>query len=260
MSDFATAGGHWYKLDGSPFYTITGANGKERAVTLRDARKVGAVPSVTGIIRCAAAPQLEAWKRKQLALACLTLPRIEGESADDFMVRAERDSMQEGRAAADRGTAIHAAIERHYRGEMPDADYWPWVKVARDVIAETCGEQQWSAERSFAHPLGYGGKTDLHSPEWVVDVKTKDGDLVDAPNGNKLYDEHTMQLAAYRLGLGLPLTARCGILFVGRVKPVACFVEASADELLRGSRMFSALLAYWQTKNNYIPGALSEAA
>lgn len=252
MSDFATAGGHWYRLNGEPCYTIVGKNGNERPTTLRDARQLQLVPSVTGIIRMAAAPQLEVWKRKQLALACMTLPQIPGESADDFLLRAEQDWQKEGRDAADRGTAIHGAIERHYRGQQPDEDLWPWVKVARDVIAERCGEQQWSAERSFAHPLGYGGKTDLHSREWVVDVKSKDGDLTERIS---LYDEHLMQIAAYRLGLGLPMTARGGILFVSRTEPVAKFVEADLDDLRKGWAMFNALLIYWQAKNGYIPTA-----
>jgi hypothetical protein len=53
MAEFATSGGHWYGLDGTPRYTITGKNGKERNTTLRDARVMNLVPSVTTIIRCA---------------------------------------------------------------------------------------------------------------------------------------------------------------------------------------------------------------
>jgi hypothetical protein len=45
MADFAQEGGHWYKPDGSAFYTIVGANGKERAVTLRDAGKWARTPA-----------------------------------------------------------------------------------------------------------------------------------------------------------------------------------------------------------------------
>ena len=91
MSDFATAGGHWYLPDGAPYYTLIGANGKERAVTLRDARKVMARPSVTGIIRCAAAPQLEKWKRNQVLLAALTLPHRPDESEQAWLERVEQD-------------------------------------------------------------------------------------------------------------------------------------------------------------------------
>ena len=37
---FATSAGHWYRLDGTPCYTVVGKNGKERNATLADARDV----------------------------------------------------------------------------------------------------------------------------------------------------------------------------------------------------------------------------
>lgn len=247
MADFATAGGHWYALDGTPRYTIVGKNGAERNTTLRDARVMGLVPSVTTIIRCAAAPALEAWKRNQVLLAALTLPRKPDEPEADWLARVEQDSQAEGRKAAHRGEQIHGAIERHFRGQPPDEDLWSYVVVAKDEIADKCGAPVWSPERSFAHPLGYGGKCDLHSFEWVIDVKTKDG----SPP-RQLYDEHVMQLAAYRRGLLVP-NARCGILYVQREIASALLVEASAEELTDGLEMFDALLTYWQAKNGYRP-------
>ena len=251
MSDFATAGGHWYKQDGSPFYTIIGKNGKERPVTLRDARPVGAVPSVTGIIRCAAAPQLEKWKRNQILLSALTLPHFPDETEDAWLARVEQDWQEQGKTAAERGTAIHAAIEQHYRGERPSEDLWDWVVKTKTEIDGTCGKWDWSAERSFASPLGYGGKTDLHCLQWVIDVKTKDGDVTQ--DKMTTYDEHAMQAAAYRHGLGYQ-NARCAILFVGRDVPSAQLVELSEENLSQGWAMFKALLAYWQAKNKYAPG------
>lgn len=248
MAEFATSAGHWYDLDGSPRYTIIGKNGKERNTTLRDARELALAPSVTTIIRCAAAPALEKWKRDQLLLAALTLPRRDGELESDWLRRVEQDSQETGRKAADRGTLIHGAIERHYRGEVPDEEFWPHVVAAKDSITAACGEQQWHPERSFAHrELGYGGKCDLHSAEWVIDVKTKDGNPPKA-----LYDEHIMQLAAYRLGLGVK-NARCGILYVQREEPAAVFVEASQKQLFDGLIMFCSLLTYWQAKTGHRP-------
>ena len=244
---FATASQHWYDKSGAPAYTVIGKNGKERNTTLRDAREHGLVPSVTTILRTAAAPQLEKWKRDQVLMAALTLPRIEGESSDAFIARVEQDWQAQGRAAADRGTAIHAAIERHYAG-LPSEDYWEWVKVSRDALQAHCGPQAWLPERSFACPIGFGGKTDLHSDAWVVDAKSKDGPA----EGRKLWDEEVCQLAAYRHGLGVP-TARCAILHVDRNNPSAEVIEASEDDLQRGWAMFTALLAYWQAKNKYRP-------
>ncbi len=223
MADFATSGGHWYRLDGTPAYTMTGANGAERNVTLRDARKLQLVPSVTTIIRMAAAPGLEKWKRDN------------------------PDWEELGRIAADRGTAIHGAIERFFRGEYVDPELTGHCLIVSRTLAEKCGEQHWLPERSFAHPLGYGGKNDLYSEGWVIDYKSKDG-----IEGSKLWDNHLMQLAAYRRGLGV-YKARCGILFVERAHASALLVEASESDLERGLGMFDGLLAYWQAMTGYRP-------
>lgn len=243
MADFAKESTHWYKPDGEPCYTVIGKNGKERNTTLRDARTLGLVPSVTGIIRMAAAPGLEKWKRNQVLLSALTLPRKEGESEQDWLARVEQDWQEQGRDAAAIGTAIHGAIEQFYRAEYQSTnEFVKFVAKATKEILEKCGSQEWSAERSFAHELGYGGKTDLHSSDWVVDIKTKDnleGDL---------YDEHFMQLAAYRHGLGVK-DARCGILFVNRNVPEAKFIEVSAGDLERGFTMFKCLLEFWKARN-----------
>lgn len=251
MSDFATESGHWYLPNGEPCYTTTGKNGKERPVTLRDARKLGLVPSVTGIIKMAAAPALERWKRNQLLLAALTLPRKPDEPEADWLARIEQDWQEQGRVAADRGTAIHGAIEQFYRGEGIFGEYEDHVFAVVAEIEQFAINQIWSAERSFAHALGYGGKTDLHSDEWVIDIKTKD-----SLDNVEIYDEHVMQLAAYRRGLGV-YEARCGILFVNREAPQAMFIEAEQEYLARGLVMFDHLLGFWQAKHNYRPAAVS---
>ncbi len=252
--DFASSAGHWYMPDGSPFYTTVGANGAERPVTLRDARKCGAVPSVTTIIRCAAAPGLENWKSEQLLMAGLTLPRLPDENESVWLDRVRHDSREQARKAASRGETIHGCLERHFRGEPSDEELWPFVKGAKEVIGEKCGEQTWLPERSFAHPLGYGGKCDLHSWAWVIDYKSKE---FNEDNPPKLWDEHPMQLAAYRRGLRVD-NARCAILFVSASVPGLCvFREIPEEDLTRGLSMFDALLAYWQSKTCHRPMAVA---
>lgn len=247
MSEFANSAGHWYALDGSPRYTMTGKNGAQRAVTLRDAKVHALVPSVTSIIRCAAAPGLERWKRQQMLLATVANPRHSEESEDEWFKRVENASNELGRSTAAEGTRIHGAIELHYRGEPYDPRYAHHVTYAVSEIARKCDAQAWMPERSFAHEYGYGGKCDLHSQEWVIDVKTKDGDM---PAG--LYDEHLMQLAAYRRGLNVP-KARCAILYSHRQSGEAVLLEAPQSELNTGLVMFDALLEYWQAKNQHYP-------
>ena len=111
---------HWYAKDGSPAYTVTAKNGEPRPTTLRDAKKLGLLPSVTTIMKAAASPGLEAWKMNQMMLAALTLPRGEGENEESFIKRIQADSREHAKMAAERGTAVHAAIERFYEGTIED--------------------------------------------------------------------------------------------------------------------------------------------
>ena len=64
---------HWYDRQGNPMYTVIGKNGKERNTTLRDARTMNLVPSVTTILNVAAKPALNVWLQRQVLMAALTL-------------------------------------------------------------------------------------------------------------------------------------------------------------------------------------------
>lgn len=243
--------GHWYTRDGQPAYTVIGANGKERATTLRDARKENLVPSVTTILKVANNPVLNQWIQKQVLLAALTLPRSEDENDDSFVARVLEDSKQQGRDAADLGTAIHASIQAFFEG-VDDQSYIDHRKGCVSALNGEYGDRIWVAERSFAHDMGFGGKCDLHCTEGdgiVVDIKTKD---FDDPSKVEGYDEHLMQLSAYRVGLGIP-QAECSNVFVSRTTPGLTVIKKwTQEDLDRGWKMFCNLLQFWQLKNNHV--------
>ena len=138
---------HWYDAEGKPAYTVVGANGNERSVTLRDARKHNYFPSVTTILGVAAKPALENWKIDQALMAALTLPRIEGESLDEFMKRAKQDSKQQAIDSAAEGTAIHADIEMGFAGERDS----PVYQAIRSILEGLFPGNKWVAEDSFSH-------------------------------------------------------------------------------------------------------------
>jgi len=169
-------------------YTVEAKKGGQRNTTLRDARTMNLVPSVTTILNIAAKPALLAWMQQQVLYAALTLPR------------------------------------------RPDEPI---------------------SERAFAHEAGFGGKCDLYSESdggFVADIKTKEFTDPDKIGG---YDEHLMQLAAYRVGLGVP-TARCANVFVSRNVPGLVVVkEWPLEDLTTGWEMFMHLLAFWQLKNDH---------
>lgn len=241
---------HWYGRDGTPQYTVTAKNGNQRATTLADARKMNLVPSVTTIIKSAASPGLEAWKLNQMLLAALTLPRIDGEPEEELVQRIVKDSKEHAKMAAERGSAVHTAIENMYSGVMY-AEYAEHQAGVYREIEAVYGITEFQPEKAFAHELGFGGKVDLFTSQdggVVIDIKTKE---FSDPAKVQGFDEHMMQLAAYRMGLDLP-DARCANVFVSVTVPGLVVVkEWSQEDLARGWLMFHFLLKYWQAKNQH---------
>ena len=252
---FGKESGHWYDRTGTLVETVPYADPRKghRQTTLRDARKRGDLaPGVTTIIGMANKPQLVTWKMKQAALAALTCPRQPDENEDAWLARVlEVDANEHARDAADEGTRIHAAIEQHFRRETYDDSYRPHVEGVLGCL-ELLGPQEWQPEKGAAHPFGFGTKADLHSDEWVVDFKGKDGDD-EALARLTTWDDHHMQLAATRQAMGVP-GARAAICYVSRTHPgAAALFEVTQAQLTKGWECFRCLLAFWQAKNNYRP-------
>lgn len=256
----ASEGGHWYTREGEPLYQIPKADGEGmRPVTLRDARKLKLVPGVSGILNCAAKPGLDRWLQEQVLLAALTLPRGSTEPEETWLERVRVDSKETGKKAADRGTAIHKAIQEWYDVGYCEPEYGVFCQSVSSAL------HKWTPsvfipEKSFACPMGFGGKVDLQAYEgFVADAKTKEFTGEDLASGKQLaWDDHCMQLSAYRYGLNMP-KARCANVFVSVNEPgLVILHEWTEEELERGWRMFLALLQFWQAKNRYNSSWLPE--
>lgn len=274
---------HWYDKDGNPKYTIKGVNGKIRPTTLRDARKLNLVPSVTTIMSVEDKPGLLTWKQQQLLKACIADPFDEEMYDEDFWKRKViTESELIGKSAADKGTIIHDALEswiktetykniENFSGDYSLSDF---VDPVAEFLIERFMGVDWVAEASFASSLGFGGKIDLHSRPTkdrrpiVLDYKTKDTD-----DRKKLvaYDQHHMQTAAYAKGLEeigafvipgeeqeteqISYNAEAAErynLFISTHVPGMYELTESTD-FQREFGMFSNLLQFWQLKNNYVP-------
>ena len=246
----ASESNHWYTRDGVPMYTVEAKKGGQRNTTLRDARTMNLVPSVTTILSVAAKPALTAWLQQQVLLAALTLPRRTDEPEKEYVDRIINDSKEQGRSAADAGTDIHASIQGYYEGRST-GKHQESVRACTYAIDSWVGLRTWVSERAFAHEAGFGGKCDLYSEAdggFVADIKTKEFTDPAKVDG---YDEHLMQLSAYRVGLGIP-KARCANVFVSRSVPDLVVVkEWSLEDLDRGWEMFVHLLQFWQLKNSH---------
>jgi hypothetical protein len=241
----ALESGHFYMQDGTPAYTIIGKNGRERNTTVKDARELNLVPSVTTVMSVMAKPGLNTWLQQQVLLAALTLPREENESEADWLTRVMSDAKSTGRDAADRGTRMHGVLECFYRSEAPSM--WPIYVIETDrAMIEHFGQRNWIAETSAAD-YGFAGKVDLWCDEGdgiVIDFKTKDGTL----DKVAVYHEHLMQLAAYRVLLGVP-KARAANVFLNERGDVK-IIEHDHDDLNRAYECFECLLKFYKIKNN----------
>lgn len=244
---------HWYRKDGAPQYTVKAKDGSDRPTTLRDARKLDLLPSVTTILKLLSKPALEAWKQEQMLLAALTLPRLEKESEKDLVARIVADSKETAKQAAERGTRIHEEVESHFAGTKSDRG-WA-VEEALFEHFKLHPNNPWLVERAFANELGFGGKVDLYcTPNEfakygiVADIKSKE---FSNPDDVVAYEEHLMQLAAYRMGLNIP-HARCANVFVSVFNPkLIKIIEWSEEDLERGWKMFECLLNFWIIKNKF---------
>lgn len=249
MSLFATESGHWYTRDGEPAYEVESANGKgKRATTLRDARKLNLVPSVTSILKAAAKPGLEAWKQTQLIHAALTLPRIDGETEDEYAKRVVQDSQEQARKAREKGSEIHGYIEHHFRGGSVPVEYKPVINEIESQFNIIGLKGPWDAEKSFACDLGYGGKMDLRNRDAVIDFKTKENWEDEKKLG---YDEHAMQLAAYAYAMRPFPPRRINVFVSTQELGKIAVLEWPEDDFNRHWMMFECLLKYWQLSNNF---------
>lgn len=256
---FAVESGHFYLPDGSPFYDVPNKSrpGELRPATVRDALAAGAEPSVSTILKAAAAPQLTRWMIEQALDSALTLPRMPDEPLDAFKARALQDSQEQGKQARERGTALHGAIERHCACLPYDEQFGPHVRNVTAALAGvgidlTAGKP----EHAFCLPGLFGGKVDWHSENVVLDFKGVDDSKI---GGRMGYPDHIRQLAAYRRGLGLPAGSRLLNVFIGRTEGAVMLREWTPAEESKGWREFYALAMFYRVSKGF-PCAQLEAA
>lgn len=237
--------GHWYTQGGEPAYYYENNKGKVLPTTLREARKLGLVPSVTTIIACQARPGLDIWKQEQTILACLTLQRMENEPENKYIERIKQDAKEQSEKAAKRGTQIHAWVQMGFEYKEIPIEGIKFFTSAKAEIHRCCGEQDWACEKAFSSDLGFGGKVDLQNSKFVIDIKTTEKDIETL----KLWDDHLQQLAAYSQNDG----RQCGILYINSITGVSKLIWAEQIRIERGWKSFLALLEFWKVKNNYRP-------
>jgi len=252
---------HWYDQQGVPVHRLPTPNGKTRPTTLRDARKLHLLPSVTNVLGLLAKPGLDRWKAHQVALAALRIPRDDGESDDQYVTRLVEGSYEVTDKAAGLGSRIHRALDGHWHGRDIPPDLVPYVEptvatlrgFVRDVIA---------TERVLINQAhGFGGTTDLvvttlRGNRAVLDFKCR---RTEKGRPVEWYPEQLLQIAAYAATAfgeeDLPRVHGANIL-ISSTEPGRVEVKHYLpDRLVEGFTTFSLICDLWRRLKEYDPRA-----
>lgn len=257
LSKPIVSGGHWYRADGQPCHTVpyAGKRPGERATTLSDARKLGLLPSVTGVMGVLAAPGLENWKMDTLLDHASRNPWSELDEPLEYWKKRIRDgAFQKNIAVMDLGSRIHSALETE---EVPE-DLKPFVMPVFEKL-EAEGITQTQREIVLTNGTeGFAGRTDALITKGilpgVLDFKSK-ATKKDEPI--KAYSNHGMQLAAYgataygREALGNLCLVN---VFVSTTEPGRVeMVYHKPEDQTAYYETFLNCCAIWRAVNNYDP-------
>lgn len=202
--NFKPQSSHWYRHNAvtgvtEPCYELPRKNGGgTKAVTLREARELSLLPSVTTVLQVLAKPELTNWLISNGIMAAITLPRLADELVDDFVKRVIEDADQQSETARNFGTRIHDAIEAYLNegaATMPELE--PFVKptfawldnsIESIIASEICVGCQF---------IGVAGRLDLDATlkgigPAIIDFKTQK-----VREAAAFYPEFPLQLVAY---------------------------------------------------------------
>lgn len=246
---------HWYTQSGEPMHKVPMKSkpGEMRDVDVRDARKLGLVPSVTNVIRILDKPMLNAWKEEQAILAALTLPVVHGETIDERARRVAADAKEQVDVAARRGKNIHKCVEEYllYQRFDPHPDVKELVAKFPDWANRNI-RTVFSCETVVVGE-GYAGTLDLYAhiegyEDRVVDFKSRK-----AYNGAiRTYPEDNIQLAAYWKAIG----AASGTMsvLVNSQEATDPVVHAwDIEDTKKGWEIFEHCRHIWCLMKNYTP-------
>lgn len=253
---FGSESGHWYTRDGRLVESVPSADGKRSVKpTIRHARELDLVPSVTTIISQMAAPGLDKWKQRQLLIAAMTLPRIDGESDEARAKRIIEDAAEQGSRAAEEGTRLHAALARYFTDKtLPQEPAHVAAVAAVDKWLAGLGVTEVRAEVGFASPPGFGGTIDLTfrigPMVGIVDYKSVDDDKLAKW---KPYERYGWQLAGYGSGLWATPTDHYWNIAIGRESGNIVVHKWERSDMRDNFNVFDLLLQLWQIRNKYEP-------
>lgn len=251
-----SSGGHWYYPDSTPCFEVPKKSGNGmKKTTLREARELGLLPSVTTILRVLDKPALNAWLIEQSVLAVVTTPRKAGEKDDEFIHRVlheERVQDAEAATAADRGTQIHDAIANALEAKEFDPQFKVYVEAVLPVI-EFMGKVRWVEKILVGN--GYAGRSDILI-EGEDNLALLDFKSAKTLPKTESWTEHRLQSSAYAAALGNTGDKRLitGNIYLSTTLPGQTALFLQDDWRRTYEQGFVPLLKLWSFLNSYVPG------
>lgn len=245
--------GHWYDRQGNLVLEVPYAKsnrakaGMFKPTTMREARGLGLLPSVTTVLQDLSRPGLITWKMDRAVTIALENPTWSVhdvlEAADEYV-----------EWAAQTGTKIHLGISEHFHQRVieiePEVDetvrnFWPWYRESGLTVVQS--------ERSVVSPAGYAGTIDYQGLYYgkpaLVDFKTQDFEEVKKA---LFYNEHALQLAGYDDAIEEEDRAWLSVI-ISRSVPGLVAVHDWTNEKDRWRSAWRNLWATWQDIHNYYP-------
>lgn len=252
---------HWYAKDGTPCYEQPYADkkrkGEMRPTTLRDAKKLDLVPSVTVICNQLAKPQLEVWKLNQVLLSAYTCPLSRNDvSSEEWIGKVQTDAQEQARVAREKGIVIHGDIERFIQGESVNGENLERCLKVLNILELYGVHLEIETEKSFATDK-YGGKIDILAmgKKLISDIKTteftiKDGETWKNGKKQKLhYPEHILQLTGYAIPTLRGEVNDILNIYVSTIDDSVHVHRWSIDDYYNAMRQFEALVDLWWLRN-----------
>ena len=244
---------HWYDRDGKAHHDAG----------LREARKLGLLPSPTTIMGVLNQPGLTAWKQNNILKAALdvTDAQKEGSDLDQLAKQVVEDLYQQNSQVTDRGTAIHLGAEQILKDEEWDTADQQLVAL-NEWAQSNVLDVRFTEEVLVNNERGYAGTMDAlieHREHGLIGIDYKSQNCKQNAKGDykpAYYKTWPLQGAAYRecIDRELPFMS----VVVNKNGP-EIFEKRWDDEVV--DKAFDAFLnlhAIWCWEKNYYPGEKKE--
>ncbi len=245
---------HWYTKDGETSHDSD----------LRDARKRLLYTSVTSVDKdMFTNPALDRYKAEQLTKAAFENPRQPHEDIDDYSQRIYLVSLEHAKAAANKGVAIHTAIDGIYEIAPPEIE--PFIAGTRKWFNENIVSIVSSEKVVLDHDISVAGRMDkrvIHRKYGLctLDYKSQGIKTVKGKkNKPGFYDSFARQLAFYAAGEAksegsYPKLDTCISLVIDSIDPSAPYENVwTHDEILSAYQDFVIAAWGWHKKRNFWP-------